>query len=159
MPEAPTTVSSLIEGSRLKRPEAATGFLLWRVSLRYVREVDRVCAGVDLTHLQFAMLALAGRLAREGQSVSQTMIAETSDIHPMQVSAVLKMLEGKTLIVRSRGTTDGRLKLVDLTPAGLEALKRAIPLVERVQIDFFGAASSGEFHDGLAALDRRTGKG
>ena len=48
----------------LGAPENAVGFVLWRLVHRYVRELDRALAGLDLTHLQFTILALAAWLAR-----------------------------------------------------------------------------------------------
>lgn len=133
------TLTKLFASVSLGAPENAVGFVLWRVVHRYQREVDRILASVDLTHLQFTTLAMTAWLARSGMSVNQAEIAKAAEIHPMQVSLMLKALEAKGMIVRTRSETDVRAKAIDLTSGGIKALSKAMPLVIDVQIAMFGA--------------------
>jgi DNA-binding MarR family transcriptional regulator len=128
-------------------PTDAPGFLLWRVAHRYQRDIDRACASVDLTHLQFITLLLSGWLGRAGAVVTQSELAATSGIHPMQLSQVLKTLEQKMLIERPRSLADSRRKQVQLTAVGLHTLTQAIPLADAAQRQFFdGVADQPQLH-------------
>ena len=122
----------------LGAPENAVGFVLWRVVHRYVREIDRALAPLDITHLQFTTLTLAAWLGRSGNAVTQRELARFGDIHPMQVSLMLKALEGKAMVTRLRSRSDVRAKYVELTRAGMETLYRALPIVINVQQRLFG---------------------
>lgn len=131
-------LTDLFATASLGAPEKAVGFVMWRVLHRYVREVDHALAPLDLTHLQFTTLAMAAWLARAGEPVTQTELARHGDIHPMQVSHMLKALEDKGMVARRRSTTDVRAKHVEVTTAGSEVLRRALPVVIDVQHQVFG---------------------
>ncbi len=122
----------------IQQPEDSIGFLLWRVAHRHQREIDRACAAVDLTHLQFVTLVLSAWLSRSGQPVTQPGLAKFSNIDPMQLSNVLKALEKKALVARPRSESDIRMKRVEVTPTGIEVLSRALPLAAEAQKRFFG---------------------
>ncbi len=135
-------IQELFETVSLGAPEKAVGFVLWRVVHRYMREVDRALAALDLTHLQFTTLAMIAWLGRSGEPVTQSEVAQFADIHPMQISHMLKSLEGKGLVARERNPADIRAKYIEVTAAGLSALRRALPLVIDVQQRLFGEESS-----------------
>ncbi len=139
----------------LGAPENAVGFVLWRLVHRYVRELDRELAALDLTHLQFTILALAAWLARSSEVVTQPHLARFGDIHPMQVSKVLKALEGKGLIRRPGSASDTRVRLLVLTNTGLTALRAALPIAVKVQARLFGLGGQpgGSLLKALIELD------
>lgn len=145
----------LFAEASLGAPEKAVGFVLWRVVHRYQREVDRVLDPLDLTHLQFTTLTMAAWLAQSGEPVPQAQLGEFSDIHPMQLSLMLKALEGKGLIVRTQNNQDARAKNVEVTDAGVEALRHALPRVIEVQERMFGADGSpgGSLLEALVRLE------
>jgi DNA-binding MarR family transcriptional regulator len=153
----PTAISSLFETASLGAPENAVGFVLWRLVHRYVREVDHVMAPLDLTHLQFTTLALAAWLGRSGEAVPQSELSRAADIHPMQISLMLKALEAKRLIARPRCQGDTRAKTVKVTQAGLTALRHALPIAIRVQRDIFGeeGKAGGELLRSLLRAEAR----
>lgn len=131
-------LTELFDTVSLGAPERSVGFVIWRVLHRYVREVDRALAPQDLTHLQFTTLAMAAWLGRTGEPVTQAELSRSGDIHPMQVSYMLKTLESKGMITRPRSATDVRTKHIETTEAGVAALRRALPLVIDVQRRLFG---------------------
>lgn len=96
-------------------------------------------------------------LGRAGEQVTQSDLARFGEIHPMQVSQMLKMLEGKGLIARVVSESDRRAKYVKVTGPGLSALRRAQPLVLEVQLQFFGEQGrvGGSLLAELVKLDRR----
>lgn len=133
------SLAALFETKSLGAPENAVGFVLWRVVHLYVREIDRALEPVGLTHLQFTVLAMAAWMRRNGEAVTQVALARFGDIHPMQVSQVLKALEAKAVVARQRSGTDTRAKLIEVTEDGVEALRHALPIVMAVQERLFGA--------------------
>ena len=138
MSSDPRAIQHLFETSSLGAPEKAVGFVLWRVVHRYTREVDRVLVAFDLTHLQFTTLAMAAWLGRTGEAVTQAELVRASDIQAMQVSHMLRMLERKCLVTRARSLADTRAKHLQVTAAGIKALRRALPVVIDVQRRLFG---------------------
>lgn len=135
-----TTLDRIFAAPSLGAPENAVGFVLWRIVHRYVRELDRALAPLDLTHLQFTILTLAAWLAQSSDAVTQAQLARFGDIHPMQVSNVLKALEGKGLVDRPASQIDTRAKLVTITETGVTALRHALPIAVEVQAKLFGEA-------------------
>jgi DNA-binding MarR family transcriptional regulator len=132
-------LKKLFANVSLGAPENAVGFVLWRVVHRYQREIDRVLAPVDLTHLQFTTLAMAAWLCQSGEPTTQAAVASAAEMHPMQVSLMLKALEQKGMISRTRSQTDVRAKVIALTRLGLRSLGQAMPLAIGVQVAMFGA--------------------
>jgi DNA-binding MarR family transcriptional regulator len=130
-------ITELFATAKMQRPEDAIGCLLWRVAHRHQREMDRAMADIDLTHLQFVALVQTAWLGRDGATVTQPDLAALSNIHPMQLSNLLKALAEKSLIERPRSPTDSRIKLVVLTTAGIAALTAAMPRASAHQQRFF----------------------
>jgi DNA-binding MarR family transcriptional regulator len=133
-------ITQLFATASLGAPENAIGFVLWRVVHRYLREIDRELLPLDLTHLQFTTLAMTAWLGRAGQAATQSELARFANIHAMQISQVLKRLEGKGMVVRTSSDADVRAKRVDVTAAGLRALRGSLPVVITVQQRLFGDA-------------------
>ena len=131
-------IHRFFQTASLGAPENAIGFVLWRVVHRYQRDVDRALDPLALTHLQFTTLMLVAWLGRSDEPVAQAEVAKASEIHPMQVSQMLKILESKGFVVRTRHPSDVRAKLVELTGAGLKALRAALPHVIELQHRMFG---------------------
>jgi DNA-binding MarR family transcriptional regulator len=139
----------------LGAPDNAVGFVLWRVMHRFQRQIDRALAPLNLTHLQFTTLAMAGWLCRSANPVTQAELARHAEIHPMQVSLMLKALEAKHFVVRPRSVSDSRTREVEITPAGLEALRAAMPVVIDIQQRMFGDSglSQGALLTALRAVE------
>ena len=149
------SIRRVIDSTSLGAPENAVGFVLWRVVVRYQREVDRALVALDLTHLQFETLILSAWLARDGEAVTQAALARFGDIHPMQISHMLKTLESKGMIGRQRSASDARAKHIVITPHGLQALRRSLPVVIAVQRRMFGdeGLPGGRFLATLLRID------
>ena len=133
-------LDDLFANDTLGSPDNAVGFVLWRAVHRYQRAIDRALAPLELTHLQFTTLALAAWMGRAGTPVSQAELARFGDIHPMQVSLMFKALEAKAMVSRPRSISDTRAKHIEITTAGVDALRRAMPIAIEVQQRLFGEA-------------------
>ncbi len=149
-------LDALFADASLGAPENAVGFVLWRLVHRYQREADRALVPLDLTQLQFMTLTMAAWLARAGEPVPQAALSRFGDIHPMQLSHMLKALAGKGFITRTPSAADVRAKCVEVTTAGRDVLRAALPLVIEVQRRLFGAegAPGGDLLAALVRLDR-----
>jgi DNA-binding MarR family transcriptional regulator len=152
----PAEIARMFETVSLGAPRNAVGFVMWRVVHRYQREVEQALRGLELTHLQFITLALAAWLARDGGAATQAGLARAGDIHPMQVSNVVKALEHKRLVRRRADAANPLAKRVAITTAGLAALRAALPIVIDVQGRIFGAAGSpgGSLLQALLQIDQ-----
>jgi DNA-binding MarR family transcriptional regulator len=152
-------INEMFETVSLGAPQKAVGFVLWRVMHRYQREVDQALQHLDLTHLQFTVLALVAWMARGGDSAAQAELARFGDIHPMQVSKVLKALEQKRMVKRTPTPGNALAKNISITSAGLTALRAALPLVIEVQQALFGEEGrpGGRLLAALARVDGRVG--
>ena len=124
--------------SHLEGPEHSPGFLLWQVSTKWRREIETALATLNLTHLQFVLLASLGWLTRHHTDVTQVELARHCSTDVNMTSQVLRSLEQKGYIERHRREGDERSKLPKLTEKGAKLVEQAIPLVEKVDDDFFG---------------------
>lgn len=140
--EIRTSIEEMFATASLGAPERAVGFVMWRVLHRYVREADRALTGFGMTHLQFQTLALAAWLNRAGEPVTQSRLAQAGDVSTMQVSHMMATLEAKGWVRRSRSTADVRAKNVTVTTAGIDVLRRALPVMIEVQRQVFGDAGA-----------------
>lgn len=140
-------LEQLFETASLGSPENAVGFVLWRVFHRWQREADRTLAPLGLTHLQFTTLTMAAWLERSGEVATQAELARFGDIHPMQVSLMLRALEVKGFVRRSPDAGGGKAKRASTTPEGLAVLHRALPAMIDLQARLFGKEGrpGGEF--------------
>lgn len=68
-------------------------------------------------------------MSREGQPVTQSELARFGDIHPMQVSNVIKVLEVKAMIARTPAPRNALAKNVAITATVLAVLRAALPLM------------------------------
>ncbi len=149
-------IADIFAAAGVQQPEDSIGFLLWRVAHRHQREVDRVLASLDLTHLQFVVLVQTAWLARDGAAVTQAELARYGKVHPMQLSNILKVLEAKNLVERGPAPGSSRCKRVVLTTTAIGLLAEALPRVQGLHHSFFGSGSgSGSatpLHDSLRQL-------
>jgi DNA-binding MarR family transcriptional regulator len=92
-----------------------------------------------------------------GQSedfVSQASVAKMADMDVMSVSQILRGLEANGYLTREANPRDTRANAVRLLDRGQEAIRLALPVVEKIDDDFFGALSGDEktFRDFLHRL-------
>ncbi len=136
-----------------REPGASPGLLLWRVTLRWKREIVAALAPLHLTHAQFVLLASCWWLGRHGDLPSQRAVAEQAGTDPMMTSQVLRALEHRELVNRKTDPIDARSRRVEVTADGAELAARAIEVVERVDTTFFTGLPASELLRTLTALD------
>jgi DNA-binding MarR family transcriptional regulator len=119
-------------------PGESPGFLLWHTTLRWQREIAKVLAPLDLTHVQFVLLASTWWLNEQGRRPTQVELAAHAGTDVKMTSQVVRSLEGKGLLERRVDSADTRARRVSVTRRGARLAPRAIAAVERADAEFFG---------------------
>ena len=118
-------------------PDESPGFLLWHVTLRWQREMVAALAPLDLTHVQFVLLAATWWLNSHGEHPNQLGLATHAGTDVKMTSQVLRTLEAKGLIRRETDPADTRARRLHATDRGAELAQRAIVAVEAADAAFF----------------------
>lgn len=119
-------------------PGQSPGFLLWKVTNRWQRSIVAALKPVDLTHVQFVLLASVWWLSRDGKPLpTQRDVADHAGTDPMMTSQVVRVLEPRDLITRGRDPRDGRAWRLSTTARGAQLAERAIEIVETADRAFF----------------------
>jgi DNA-binding MarR family transcriptional regulator len=118
-------------------PNDSPGFLLWHATLRWQRGIARALAPLDLTHVQFVLLACTWWLNEQGAQPNQVAVAAQAGTDIKMTSQVLRSLERKGLIERQVDTADTRARRLHVTRRGARLAPRAIAVVEQVDAQFF----------------------
>ena len=120
-------------------PDDSPGFLLWHVTLRWQRDIAAALAPLDLTHVQFVLLAATWWLNARGEDPNQLSVARQASTDVKMTSEVLRKLEAKGLIVRTVDAADTRARRIKVTERGGELALEAVTAVEGVDAAFFRA--------------------
>jgi DNA-binding MarR family transcriptional regulator len=117
------------------------GFLLWHATLRWQRSIAAALRPLDLTHVQFVLLAVLWWFVTvRKEQPSQRALAEQAGTDPMMTSQVVRALERKGLVVREPDPDDSRARRLGLTAGGRRLARKAIDVVEAADAEFFAAA-------------------
>jgi len=140
--------------------DQSPGLLLWQVTNRWQAAIRATLAPLELTHVQFVLLASLTYLGadRIGPNpkpvpVTQRALADHAATDPMMTSQVLRALEAKGLVERRDHPDDRRAKALVATRAGAELANRAVTVVERADAEFFAPLGAQE-REFTAALSR-----
>jgi DNA-binding MarR family transcriptional regulator len=120
-------------------PDDSPGFLLWHVTLCWQRDIATALAPLNLTHVQFVLLATAWWLNSQGEDPNQLALARRAGTDVKMTSQVLRKLETKGLIRREVDAADTRAKRLRVTDRGAELAVLAIATVEAADAAFFQA--------------------
>ncbi len=124
-----------------RRPEASPGFLLWRATLKWQRDIAAALKPYDLTHVQFVLLTTTWWLGEHGDGPpSQVQVASHAEADVMMTSSVVRALERRGLLTRSPDPADARVKRLAVTEAGRRLTLEAVAVVEAADATFFARA-------------------
>jgi DNA-binding MarR family transcriptional regulator len=118
-------------------PDESPGFLLWHVTLRWQRDMAAALAPLDLTHVQFVLLATTWWLNVQGEDPNQLAVARQAGTDVKMTSQVLRKLEAKALIERPVDPADTRARKLRVTERGARLAQQAIAAVESADGAFF----------------------
>jgi DNA-binding MarR family transcriptional regulator len=120
-------------------PGESPGFLLWHLTLRWQREILAALAPLELTHVQFVLLACTYWLTEQGQTPNQQQVAAQAGTDVKMTSQVLRKLEDRGLIERRTDDRDTRAKALTVTKRGRAVATQAFKVVEDADAAFFTA--------------------
>nr|WSX50480.1 MarR family winged helix-turn-helix transcriptional regulator [Streptomyces sp. NBC_00974] len=135
-------------------PGDSPGFLLWHATLRWQRDIAAALGPLDLTHVQFVLLACTWWMNKHGEHPNQLAVARQAGTDVKMTSQVLRALEAKGLIEREVDPADTRAKRLRVTTTGAELAPRAIAAVEDVDGSFFQPVARDEAVTLLSRLAR-----
>ncbi|WP_084187530.1 MarR family winged helix-turn-helix transcriptional regulator [Andreprevotia chitinilytica] len=115
----------------------STGFLLLQVSSAWQRTITAALRPYGLTQAQFTLLSGMLQLSEHETYVTQVKLARHTCSDVMMTSQVLRTLESRGLVERNPHPTDTRAKILVLTEIGERTVLRAMPAVNRIDMDFF----------------------
>ncbi|WP_094604244.1 hypothetical protein SPSIL_036860 [Sporomusa silvacetica DSM 10669] len=124
----------------------STGLAFIRVYNNWHTQIQKALRPVGLTLPQFVILTVTAYLQSHGQYVTQTMIATESQIDTMTTSQIVRLLEKKNYIIRTKHPKDSRANVIQLKPSGLDKVTLALPLIEKIDDGFFGILESEELY-------------
>jgi DNA-binding MarR family transcriptional regulator len=136
--------------------DASTGLVFIRTYNKWHTAIKNELGNIGITHPQFVVMTVLNYLSRSDEFVTQARIAKMADMDAMSVSQIIRGLENKGFLARTANPRDTRANAVRLLEKGQEAVRRALPLVERIDEDFFGILANDEkpFRDFLHRLIR-----
>jgi DNA-binding MarR family transcriptional regulator len=116
----------------IETPEESPGFLLWRLTLSWQRNVVAALQPLGLTHVQFVLLASTWWLNTHDLHPTQVALAAQAGTDVKMTSQVIRTLEQKGLVTRHVDAADTRARRLVVTAAGASLAPRAIETVEAV---------------------------
>jgi DNA-binding MarR family transcriptional regulator len=134
------------------RPEESLGYRLYWAHHAWTRHFDAALRPLGLTHVQFIALYAIERRCRRGEIPSQVQVATATQLDPMMISKILRLLEERGYLKRSPHPDDPRANALHLTHAGSALVRAALPVVCDAQAAFFHCRLDGDSQQALAEL-------
>lgn len=91
-----------------------------------LKEFNRLFARFGLTEPQFNIMLLLARQGKEGMVLSE--IGNKMLVSKANITGLIDRLEREGLVVRENHADDRRARLAKMTEAGLDLLKKVVPL-------------------------------
>ncbi|MFC0232899.1 MarR family winged helix-turn-helix transcriptional regulator [Vagococcus entomophilus] len=137
-----------------KNSEASTGFLFIKTYNLWHTRIKAELSQLDLTHPQFVALTTLAYLLEHQEEVNQRMVADLAEIDVMTLSQIVRLLVQKAYIEKTVSRLDPRANALSLTSLGYEKIQKAVPVVEKLDAQFFGLLGSKQetFRESLKLL-------
>jgi DNA-binding MarR family transcriptional regulator len=134
--------------------DASTGLVFIRVYNKWHTAIKNELRKIGITHPQFVVMTVLSFLGQSEEFVSQASIAKMADMDVMSVSQIIRGLEANAYLARDANPKDTRANAIRLLEKGQAAIQLALPIVERLDDDFFGVLADDEksFRDFLHRL-------
>jgi MarR family transcriptional regulator, lower aerobic nicotinate degradation pathway regulator len=134
-----------------KELAASSGFLLARLGFAFKAKAIACVEQAGYELYDYSVLAILAEDARETQAT----IADTIQVDPSRLVALLDKLEKRELIVRQRDPHDRRRHVVSITPNGKRELGRLRDMIRKLEDQFLApldAEGRKTFHELLVRL-------
>lgn len=121
---------------QIEQPDQQLGYLLTQVSFLKQRIINAGLKELDITYMQFIILAGILELADEG-IVSQQTIVDKRRLDKAMVSVVLKVLISRGLVTRQPHPTDKRAYTLTLSDEGRQKALQGKEITVEIDRRFF----------------------
>lgn len=138
------------------RPESSPGFLLWQTTMIWQRQIKKALEIHEISHAQFVIMATLLWFEAHNYDTTQTLIINWSKLDKMTVSKSLKKLVIMDLVNRIEHEADTRAKKVSLTKEGKKLVHKLVPIIEKIDENFFGKVSNLEQKNLINILSKLT---
>ncbi|HVT04389.1 MAG TPA: MarR family transcriptional regulator [Thermoanaerobaculia bacterium] len=132
---------------KYERADDSAGFLLWKITALWQRELALVLSELGITQTQYAMLASLMWFEEQGEPATQVHLVEHAKIDKMTVSKAIRRLEEDGLVSRQRSSADSRATRVRFTAKGRRVIRKAVVAVESADERFFSSLSRQQLAD------------
>lgn len=136
----------------MEEPNEQLGFLLTQVSFLKQRIINAALKELDITYIQFIILAGTLELGEKNGIVTQQTISTERRLDKAMVSNVVKTLLEKGLMNRHTHPVDKRAYTLSLTDIGTEKVMRGKQIAQKIDKDFFGRIDQKQFLQSLTIL-------
>ena len=125
-------------------PQLSPAYQLWLASNAWQRALRRAMEPLELTHVQFVILASVDKIKARGEEPTQIAVCRFADLDENMTSQVTRSLIGRGLVSREKHPTDGRAYTLRLTAEGPQTLAEARTAAQPVIADFFAPLGDRE---------------
>lgn len=133
-------------------PNDQLGYLLTQVSFLKQRITNAALKEIDVTYVQFVILAGTLELGADGSIVTQQSIASERRLDKAMVSNVVKTLIEKDLLHREEHPEDKRAFTLRLTPEGEKKAMQGKEIARKIDDTFFANIDHETFREALKQL-------
>jgi DNA-binding MarR family transcriptional regulator len=145
-------LSTRREASEAVPCEESLGHRLRLAYHAWSRHFDATLRPLGLTPVQFIALYVIGLRCRRAEMPSQVQVAAATQLDPMMISKILRLLEGRGYLKRSPHPDDPRANALHLTHAGDALLRAALPVFRNAHAAFFDGRFDADSQQALAEL-------
>ncbi len=133
-------------------PDHQIGFLFTQVFFLKQRLINAALKELNLTYIQFAILAGTYDLGAAGETVTQQTLATKRRLDKAMVSTVVKVLVERELMVRQVHPSDKRAYVLTLTAKGIQKAVRGKEIARKTDQAFFSKIDKKGFYKSLSVL-------
>ncbi len=137
-------LQGVFDSGQPRRPEDVVGVCVWRISLAYQRRAEMALREFGISHLQFVILNTCAWLNLTTGRVSQRDLVAEIGVQEAQLSVTVKALKAKKLVTQRAEEADPRVRVIELSAAGLQLLAQVLPHMRRLQAELWPSEKQNE---------------
>lgn len=127
--------NNTVKNGSFSNPEDHTSYLLWQVNMAWQRKIKSILDPFDLTHAQYMLLASLHWLSTQKKYVQQQDLANHIAIDKMMTSKILRLMQKKGYIKRTKNKIDTRARNLVMTEKGEEILLKANKSMNKIEAE------------------------
>jgi len=136
----------------IEQPDEQLGFLLIQTSLLKQRIINAALKELDITYMQFVILAAVLELGDEDALVTQQTVAARRRLDKAMVSNITKSLIQKNLLIRDKHPSDQRALVIKLTEEGTVVAMQGKEITKHIDTTFFAEIDQERLRTDLKKL-------